>query len=330
MTDYDPVRICCQGASICKKCWRLAVIAIKVVDRALREDFGFKHILWVYSGRRGVHCWVSDRRARELEDGGRKAIAGYLELLRKKAGGKQEGVVRRGGLHPHVEYVYSPFPPLSTPRDALKSISLTLIRRSLSIIDSHFPTDTLEVQNPFIDPSQTTHLLSLIPDSSLTTALVKKWESSPSRSSSQKYADIDALAASGNLTITPQQLINVKQDIRLEYTYPRLDAAVSKKLNHLLKSPFVIHPGTGRVCVPIDVRNVDDFDPFAVPTVLELLGEIDRLGNDGGEKVMKTRMGGYITFFQEFVDELIRDGEGMQKDESEKVQKKRGADGLDF
>lgn len=37
----------------------------------------------------------------------------------------------------------------------------------------------------------------------------------------------------------------VIMDLVFTYTYPRLDANVTRQLVHLLKSPFVIHPKTG-------------------------------------------------------------------------------------
>lgn len=70
------------------------------------------------------------------------------------------------------------------------------------------------------------------------------------------------------------------EDVVLQYTYPRIDAEVSKHRNHLLKSPFCVHPGTGRVCVPVDPARVDEFDPEAVPTVGRLLSELNKLGTE--------------------------------------------------
>ena len=73
------------------------------------------------------------------------------------------------------------------------------------------------------------------------------------------------------------------EDIILQYTYPRIDAEVSKKRNHLLKAPFVIHPKTGRVCVPVDPAHVDEFNPEAVPTVGQLLSELESSPAEGSE-----------------------------------------------
>lgn len=59
------------------------------------------------------------------------------------------------------------------------------------------------------------------------------------------------------------------------FTYPRLDAEVSKHQNHLLKSPWCVHPKTGRVCVPIDPAKCDEFDPLNVPTLEGLQRELN-------------------------------------------------------
>jgi DNA primase small subunit len=110
------------------------------------------------------------------------------------------------------------------------------------------------------------------------------------------------------------------QEIVFAYLYPRLDANVSKQRNHLLKSPFAVHPKTGkklyreittsfvlhiltmekikkkigRVCVPVDVKKVDEFDPFIVPTLGQLQEELNEFSSDSKPTSMKK----YISFFE--------------------------------
>ncbi|KAI9772076.1 MAG: hypothetical protein M1840_001364 [Geoglossum simile] len=328
LTDYDDIRTCCDKANICLKCWTFVTMAIKVVDVALRDDFAFQHILWVYSGRRGAHAWVCDRRAREMDDTKRKAIAGYLEVVK---GGAQSGkkVNLKRPLHPHLS-------------------------RSLDILKDHFRSDILEVQDPWQDSDRSDRLLELLPDKTLNTSLHKKWESSPLRSSTSKWADIDALAKTGaSRSLDPKALLEAKQDVVLEYTYPRLDVEVSKKLIHLLKSPFVVHPGTGRVCVPIDLRRLDEFDPLVVPTVTELLGEIDQWdaahvrenldskSKEGAARRVqdyeKTGLKPFVEYFKAFVAALMRDEKGASAGDGDNnvrtVKKERedvGSDVMEF
>ncbi|KAK4098710.1 prim-pol domain-containing protein [Parathielavia hyrcaniae] len=337
LTDYDDIRTCCDKANICNKCWKFTTMAIKVMDTALREDFGYRHILWVYSGRRGVHAWVCDKQARTLQDHQRKAMASYFEVVSGKAGGKRVNV--RRPLHPHLS-------------------------RSIDLLKEHFQRDVLEAQDPWASPEKADALLlQHLPDVELREALRKKWDASPGRTSSSKWADIDALAQAGAVgaAFDPKDLLDAKQDILLEHAYPRLDIAVSQKLNHLLKSPFVIHPGTGRVCVPIDRRDLDGFDPLNVPTLQGLVREVDAWRGGGGGAAAegaasgggegagggaggssqevkhvqdweKTSLKPYIEYFRSFVTALMKDerAAGVKREREEDGDVEVKAESLDF
>lgn len=211
----------------------------------------------------------------------------------------------------------------------------TLCSRSLETLKSHFQEDVLEAQDPWASAERAENLLNLIPDKSLADALRKKWDAAPGRASTSKWADIDSVAKSGaSKSLDARALKEAKQDIVLEYTYPRLDIEVSKKLNHLLKSPFVVHPGTGRVCVPIDTSALEDFDPTAVPTVQELLGEIDAWKGEekteegtaakGVQDWEKTSLKPYMELFRSFVGGLVKEEMDI------KVKREREDEGLDF
>lgn len=202
-----------------------------------------------------------------------------------------------------------------------------LYSRSLDILKDHFQRDILEDQDPWAEPEKAERLLELLPDKALNDALRKKWDAAPGRSSASKWADIDSLAKAGaSKTLDGRLLLEAKQDIVLEYTYPRLDVEVSKKQIHLLKSPFVIHPGTGRVCVPIDTRKLAKFDPLGVPTVTELLGAIDEFDGqevkeeDEGKKIQdyeKTSLKPYIEYFRTYVAGLLRDEKGVKRERAD-------------
>lgn len=241
MTDYDEVRTCCSGAAVCIKCWKFMAIACKVLDVALREDFGYEHILWVFSGRRGIHCWICDKAARHLDGPARSAISDYLDLLVHRGEGNTSKVTIGEKMHHSV-------------------------KRAYKLIEPYFEEICLNDQNMFGTPIGVKRLLSLVPDENVRRELDEMMRKVEGDSS-----------AVWNLFV--RKVTSIKQgpyarrfrflveETQLMLLYPRLDINVSKGVNHLLKSPFCVHPKTGKVCVPFNPNVAEKFDPTTVPTI---------------------------------------------------------------
>jgi DNA primase small subunit len=263
---------------------------VRVLHEALTEQFGFKHLLWVYSGRRGIHLWIADKEAMELDDESRKAIVGWLEVIKGGKEMKKKVNVRLGA---------GKNGPGSLPPS---------LQTALTPLATLFSSLILTDQNCFGSEKGYEALLQLIPDGGVAANLRKKWEDDPDRHSVDKWGDLKSevkrFEKGSSMRVRPSEVIHSNlslrhlrsqvvlqaalEDIILQYTYPRIDAEVSKHRNHLLKAPFCVHPKTGRVCVPVDPEKVDEFDPEGVPNVGGLLRELDEAGKmevdeEGGE-----------------------------------------------
>lgn len=264
MTDYDDIRTCCSGAAICQRCWPYMTMAIKVIDRALREDFAFRHILWIYSGRRGVHCWVCDPEARSLPNDARAAVVEYLTIHT----GSTENSDKR--LKQSFE---NPHP---------------MVRRAYNILEPYFATCIADEKGQGLLGRKDRYMkvLNTIPNDAVKKELYDRWDGNDSLTGEQRWQHLKAATtapvdpSSAQLAITKKRKISYVEleSWRLElvftHCYARLDANVSKTQNHLLKSAFCVHPKTGRVCVPIDPTLADSFNPFTVPTVRSLCAEV--------------------------------------------------------
>ena len=80
--EYDLVRKCgCKGYQYCKECWSLVQDAASFIDETMKDDFGFKEVIWIFSGRRGVHGWVMDKITQDFDQAQRVAILNYLTFI---------------------------------------------------------------------------------------------------------------------------------------------------------------------------------------------------------------------------------------------------------
>ncbi|KAL9547343.1 hypothetical protein PS6_007197, partial [Mucor atramentarius] len=295
MTDYDEIRTCCSGGDVCMLCWEFMTVAIKVIDTSLRDDFGFEQIMWVYSGRRGVHCWVCDEGARKLDNEGRKAIVSFLDII--KGGAQMARKVKLPStLHPSL-------------------------RRSFSIVDAHFKSLLLSNMG-ILDKAETWNkVLAIIPDVEVREKVESQWTSNSTKSAAEKWSILEKEISKSEKKKKFRD--EVARDIKFQYCYPRLDVKVTTGINHLLKSPFCVHPKTLRVCVPIKVDECENFNPLTVPNLTTLNQELEEYNRANPDNTRladykKTSLKPYIEHFEKFVNGMILDVTRSKRDEAER------------
>jgi DNA primase catalytic subunit len=79
--DADKLRRCdCPGnKSVCDECWPIIIASARILDTILRHQFGFQHMLWVFSGRRGLHCWATGSDVAVLSQEARVAVVACVQ-----------------------------------------------------------------------------------------------------------------------------------------------------------------------------------------------------------------------------------------------------------
>lgn len=306
MDDYDEIRTCCKGKKICESCWKYLTAAYEVLKGALETDFGFKHIMWIFSGRRGIHAWVCDERARIMEDTVRKGVTHYLNI---SIGNDKSDTLIIPGVHSNPYY--------------------PLFDRSFTLLETKFEEFIVGEQAFFIYERNIEKVMSVLERlakfnsqakgyvaqvQELKKKLLKKASEelpdlnqnvsrSPTGPNSAKQSEVSQTIFDTikKFFETNREFSSVEpkfmREIVLGLMYPKIDFNVSATTNHLLKCPFNIHSGTGLLSVPIDFET---FDFTEVPYAQDVI-EHKRKNN-----AVHPNFKEYLDFFDKFCDGLVQ------------------------
>ncbi|EGG05300.1 uncharacterized protein MELLADRAFT_107513 [Melampsora larici-populina 98AG31] len=170
------------------------------------------------------------------------------------------------------------------------------IERSYNILKVYFREIVFVEQDALKDPEKLSTVLQALSESEKLKQISEKLTMAKSMTSFAKWEEIHKTVGQEIKNIDrkanssfsdqrrSQRLKEALINIQLHCTYRRIDLKVSKNMNHLLKSPFCVNPGTGKVCVPIDPTQIHAFDPEKVPDVRDLLRQLEKVKlNQTGE-----------------------------------------------
>lgn len=220
---------------ICPQCWPYLTLAIRTVEHLLARHFGWYDTLWLFSGRRGVHCWVLDPAAGLLSDQSRRHITEFFRRFTYVDSNPAQWLAYQPSLQELYTQILKPRLRLMIERQQIRLSD----KQTLNVIANSFAT---------------------VPDSEQLFAILRALETGDL----EQQADLwDQLVALSRGPQFESALINVTFFL----TFPRLDYNVMPARNHLLRCPLSVHADTQSVVSPLDLDHLDDIDPQFLPNL---------------------------------------------------------------
>ena len=250
LDDYGFLGVTKDNLHGCDAHWPLIATGLEVVKSILKSVFDFHKFLVVYSGRRGGHLWVLDERASLLNDAARSAILQFISPSEKEnAAGRRSfkfifthpsfNIEENGSISP-IALAISGF-----ERYGIQS---TDSKNGLGFLDTYIQRERfLEMIDARFSQSQLTFIMQARSGVDVYRLICQFIDEQP-------LEDQDVY---GQRRMRRFRLI----DTICTFMWPRCDVGVSTHMNHTLKSPYSVHPGTGRVSMPVFNSKIADFDP---------------------------------------------------------------------
>ncbi|RCI01910.1 hypothetical protein CU098_002569, partial [Rhizopus stolonifer] len=175
------------------------------------------------------------------------------------------------------------------------------------IVKEHFESLVLKKMGILDKPETWNKLLEIIPDQTIREKLEAAFVEHKVKTATEKWDMIVKEVEKADKKKKAYQKDDVARDIMFQYCYPRLDVKVSTAINHLLKSPFCVHPKT--LCVPIKIEECDTFNPLTVPNLQTISQELALKNKEIEDKRMpdykKTSLKPYVEYFEKFVMAMV-------------------------
>ena len=230
------------SAELCDEAYPISAMSAYILRVLLNEAFGYKQVLIVYSGRRGVHVHVFDDAAMRLSDEARSSVLSYVNGEMHDNGLHVRPEVRsimvvhnlRGEVYRCFDFCVKKLHVLDELSDRIAFVNrLDLLRR-----DEHAKIGSVltSLAEDVIDPETGEQAWALIQD----------------KVKSVVFKGVDC-----------EWVLERLDCVVLAYVWPRLDENVTKALGHLTKTPFSCHAASGRVASAMrtDFRSLFKYKP---------------------------------------------------------------------